>query len=82
LVWVPTLVIGCGGSRRPHGPVAAELNGRLAQHETIKSFAVLPQELSVERGEMTPSLKAKRRALESNYGHLLDELYPNTTRSL
>lgn len=52
-----------------------ELNTRLNHWETIKKFVVLDHDLAVESGEITPSLKVKRRAVESNYRALLDELY-------
>ncbi|SDT15448.1 AMP-dependent synthetase/ligase [Microlunatus soli] len=50
-------------------------NGQLARWETIKRFEILPAELSVEDGEVTPSLKVKRRAVETRYAELLDSLY-------
>lgn len=51
------------------------LNRDLPRHETIKKFAVLPNELSVEEGEITPSLKMRRRAIESKYQQKLDGMY-------
>ena len=53
-----------------------ELNAELPSYSTIKKFAVLPGELSVEAGELTPSLKIKRRAIEKKYRDLLDGMYP------
>lgn len=53
----------------------AEVNGGLARHETIKSFALLPRELSIDSGEITPSMKVKRKVVESNHSELLDQLY-------
>jgi long-chain acyl-CoA synthetase len=54
-----------------------ELNAGLARHETIKSFTLLPRDLSVEGEEITPSLKIKRRAVETKYRDLLDAMYPD-----
>ena len=51
------------------------LNRDLPRHETIKKFEVLPNELSVEEGEITPSLKMRRRAIESKYQQKLDGMY-------
>jgi len=51
------------------------LNGRLNRWETIKAFALLDADLSIEAGELTPSLKVKRRAVETIHRARLDELY-------
>jgi long-chain acyl-CoA synthetase len=53
-----------------------ELNGRLNRWETVKDFRILDRDLSVEADELTPSLKAKRRVIESRYAALLDSMYP------
>jgi long-chain acyl-CoA synthetase len=52
-----------------------ELNGKLNRWETIKKYIVLDHDLSVESGELTPSMKVKRRVVERNYRDKLDELY-------
>jgi long-chain acyl-CoA synthetase len=52
-----------------------ELNSRLNRWETIKKFIVLEHDLSVESGEVTPSLKVKRKVVENNYKDRLDALY-------
>lgn len=51
------------------------LNSALASYETVKRFAVLPKDLSLEEGELTPSLKVKRKVVEHKYRSLLDGLY-------
>ena len=51
------------------------VNATLAKYETIKRFALLPSELSIESGEMTPSLKVKRKAVEAKYKKVLDDFY-------
>jgi long-chain acyl-CoA synthetase len=51
------------------------LNAGLASFETIKRFAILPVEFSPESGELTASLKLKRRAVEAKYRAQLDALY-------
>ena len=53
----------------------AELNSRLNRWETIKKWAILDHDLSVESGEITPSLKVKRRVVEENYKDILDRFY-------
>jgi long-chain acyl-CoA synthetase len=52
-----------------------ELNANLNRWETIKKFIVLEHDLSVESGEITPSLKVKRKVVEQNYKDRLDALY-------
>jgi long-chain acyl-CoA synthetase len=50
-------------------------NKRLERWETVKKFAILPGELSVDGGEVTPSLKIRRKAVERKYHDLLDGMY-------
>ncbi len=52
-----------------------QVNQGLAKYETIKNFEILPRDLSIEDGELTPSLKVKRKAVEKKYGDLLDGMY-------
>lgn len=59
-----------------------ELNGSLPKHEAIKKFAILPAEFSVETGELTPSLKLKRRLVERRYASLLASFYEGTSREV
>jgi len=57
-----------------------ELNERLPRWETIKDFTILPADLTIEAGELTPSLKLKRRVVEQKYGDLLDGMYSQAAR--
>ena len=52
-----------------------ELNARLNRWETIKRFVILERDLSVEEGEITPSMKVKRKVVEDHYRDRLDALY-------
>jgi long-subunit acyl-CoA synthetase (AMP-forming) len=52
-----------------------EINKSLARYETIKKIALLPRELSVERGELTPTLKLKRRVIHDRYRDAIETLY-------
>jgi long-chain acyl-CoA synthetase len=52
-----------------------ELNATLNRWETIKKFVILDEDLSVESGELTPSLKLKRKHVEESYQDLLDKMY-------
>jgi long-chain acyl-CoA synthetase len=48
---------------------------KLASHEKIRDFRLLATEFSVETGELTPTLKVKRRVIGDKYGHLIDEIF-------
>ncbi len=50
-------------------------NEGLAPHEAVRKFAVLPAELKVQTGELTPSMKVRRKVVEERYKPLLDALY-------
>jgi len=56
-----------------------EANTRLPRWETIKRFAILPRELTVEDGDLTPSLKLKRRVVTARHRDLLESLYGDPT---
>jgi long-subunit acyl-CoA synthetase (AMP-forming) len=51
------------------------VNRTLARYETIKKFHVLPEPFSVEGGELTPTLKLKRRVIDEKYGGEIEGLY-------
>jgi long-chain acyl-CoA synthetase len=51
------------------------LNARQASYSTIKRFAILPRELSQEAGEITPTLKVKRKVVAERYREILDGFY-------
>ncbi|MET0619752.1 MAG: long-chain fatty acid--CoA ligase, partial [Thermoanaerobaculia bacterium] len=44
-------------------------------HEQIRAFALLPSDLTIEDGSITPTLKVKRRILESRYHSLIEGMY-------
>jgi long-subunit acyl-CoA synthetase (AMP-forming) len=52
------------------------VNARLARYETIKRFSVLKRELSVEAGELTPTLKLKRRVILERCRETIEKMYP------
>ncbi len=57
------------------GEYVDQLNARLNRWETIKKWALLDKDLTVESGELTPSLKVKRKVVEDNYKDQIDKLY-------
>ncbi len=59
-----------------------ELNTRLQRWETIKSFVILPRDLTVEDGDLTPSLKLKRRTVEDRYRDLIDDMYAGAVENI
>lgn len=52
-----------------------DLNGQLAGYESIRKFMILPQDFSIETGELTPSLKIKRTMINQRYHNELDSMY-------
>ena len=51
------------------------LTAGLAQYEKVKKFALLGRELTVENGELTPTLKTKRRVVDERYKDIIDQMY-------
>ncbi|UYQ62072.1 AMP-dependent synthetase/ligase [Streptomyces peucetius] len=51
------------------------LNEGLQRWQTIKKFRLLPRDLDIEHGELTPSLKLKRPVVEREYKNLIDDMY-------
>ena len=52
-----------------------ELNKTLPPYETIKKFVLLPREFSIEGGELTPTLKLKRKKIYNMYQDKIEQLY-------
>jgi long-chain acyl-CoA synthetase len=52
-----------------------QLNLELNRWETIKKFRLLDHDLTVESGELTPSMKVKRGVVEENHKHTIDAMY-------
>jgi long-chain acyl-CoA synthetase len=53
----------------------AELNARLAQFETIKKFVLLPRDFSIDGGELTPTLKLRRKVIYEKYREKIEGMY-------
>jgi long-chain acyl-CoA synthetase len=54
------------------------LNRELSQFERIKKIRLLPREFSIEAGELTPTLKVRRKVVEEKWRSLIDEIYGPT----
>jgi long-subunit acyl-CoA synthetase (AMP-forming) len=55
------------------------INATLPSYETIKKFTILPADFSVEAGELTPTLKAKRNVIQEKYKAVIDAMYGVST---
>ena len=52
-----------------------ELNTDFARVEQLKKFAILPRQLSIEGGELTPTLKVKRNVVNEHFADIIDGMY-------
>jgi len=52
-----------------------ELNTGFARVEQLKKFAILPRQLSIEGGELTPTLKVKRNKVSEHFADVIDGMY-------
>jgi long-chain acyl-CoA synthetase len=52
-----------------------EVNSTLARVESIKKFKLVPKPFSIEAGELTPTLKLKRKAVNKNYAAEIEAMY-------
>nr|WP_221382705.1 long-chain fatty acid--CoA ligase [Actinoplanes polyasparticus] len=81
-------IVAWAGGDRPYSEVVAapdterliagyieQLNAKLNRWETIKRFMILPRELSVDRGEVTASMKIKRAVVERAFADEIAEMY-------
>jgi len=55
--------------------IEAQVNARVSRFETVKRFAVLPRDFSVEEGELTPTLKLRRKVIAAKHAATIDALY-------
>lgn len=55
--------------------VIREFSKELASHEKVRDFRLLPEEFTVENGDMTPTMKLKRRVIEKKYEALISDIF-------
>lgn len=60
----------------------AALTPDLAQYERVKRIALLPNELTIEGGELTPTLKVKRRVIDEKYRDVIDRMYAEAENAI
>ncbi len=48
---------------------------KMASHEKVRDFRLIADEFTIETGELTPTLKIKRRVVEDKYAHLIDDIF-------
>ncbi|HWR36923.1 MAG TPA: long-chain fatty acid--CoA ligase [Clostridia bacterium] len=61
--------------------IVADINCNLAQYEKLKRVLVIPEELSVANGTLTPTLKLRRRMVEERYRKEIERLYADASSS-
>jgi long-subunit acyl-CoA synthetase (AMP-forming) len=71
----PRELAGCPVFRRHLEKQVEAVNATLARYETLKKFVILPEELSIEAGELTPTMKLKRRIVTQKYATEIESLY-------
>jgi long-chain acyl-CoA synthetase len=60
--------------------IVAKVNVGLAPYESIKKTGIVPDEWSVEEGELTPSMKLKRRVIIEKYKDMIADFYGGDVR--
>ncbi len=57
------------------GQEVSLVNKKLAKFEQLIAWEILPEEFTIETGELTPTMKVKRRVINQKYGEVIDRLY-------
>lgn len=66
----------CAVFRRHLEKQIETVNEKLARVQTIKRFAIIPREFSIDGGELTPTMKVKRKVVNEKYRSEIESLYP------
>ncbi len=57
-----------------------DANDAVSRAESIREFRIIPEELSTEDGQLTPTQKAKREVVEERFGDLIEDIYADVQR--
>jgi len=68
-------LVGNNRVRELYRGIVEDVNKKLAQFETIKKIVIVPDEFTVASGEITPTMKLKRRVIEAKYQQQIEQLY-------
>ena len=52
-----------------------QINGKLAQVQSIKRWTIIDSEFTIDGGELTPTMKMKRKVIREKYGTQIESLY-------
>ena len=55
--------------------IESQCNAKVARYQTIKKFEILPEEFSVDTGELTPTMKIKRNIVRDKYKDQISSMY-------
>jgi len=61
--------------QKAYSEIVKKVNVSLAPYEAIKKIGVVPEEWSVDDGELTPSMKLKRRVILEKYKSQIEKFY-------
>ena len=70
-------LLAADATRKLFAEEIAGVNAKLAKYEMVRAFDLIPEEFSIEGGELTPTQKVKRRIVAEKYGEAIDALYAN-----
>ena len=54
-----------------------KLNEQFSNPEQIKKFVILPRDLTIDNGELTPTLKIRRKQINENWSEMIESMYDN-----
>ena len=52
-----------------------KLNGQFSNPEQLKKFSILPRDFTIDDGELTPTLKIRRKQINENWAHVIESMY-------